>query len=35
MGKIFPKLGSKFIVDSDQKNFLPLLNMGKQIGAEK
>ena len=36
MGKIFPKLGAKYIVDSDQKNFLPLLNIGKQqSGAEK
>jgi membrane protease subunit HflK len=25
---IFPKLGNKYIVDSDQKNFLPLLNLG-------
>jgi membrane protease subunit HflK len=25
----FPKLGQKFIVDSDQKNLVPLLNMGK------
>ena len=35
MGKIFPKLGAKYIVDAEQKNFLPLLNLGKQIGAEK
>jgi len=35
MGKIFPKLGAKYIVDADQKNFLPLLNMGKQSGVEK
>jgi membrane protease subunit HflK len=32
---IFPRLGSKFIVDADQKNFLPLLNLGKETGAEK
>jgi membrane protease subunit HflK len=27
----FPKLGPKFIVDADQKNLLPLLNLGKPI----
>ncbi len=27
----FPKLGQKFIVDADQKNLLPLLNLGKPI----
>ena len=32
---LFPKLGPKYIIDSNQKNFLPLLNLGKQIGAEK
>jgi membrane protease subunit HflK len=32
---IFPRLGSKFIVDADQKNLLPLLNLGKDTGAEK
>ena len=26
---VFPKLGSKYIIDSDQKNMLPLLNLGK------
>lgn len=26
---VFPKLGQKYIVDSDQKNLLPLLNLGK------
>jgi membrane protease subunit HflK len=25
---IFPRLGTKYIIDSDQKNLLPLLNMG-------
>ncbi len=33
--KVFPKLGPKYIVDSDQKNFLPLLNMANQSGAQK
>lgn len=28
MLEIFPKLGTKFIIDSDQKNVLPFLNMG-------
>ena len=34
---VFPKLGPKFIIDSDQKNVLPLLNLnlGKQSGVEK
>jgi membrane protease subunit HflK len=30
----FPKLGEKFIIDADQKNLLPLLNLGKQKGAK-
>ena len=32
---LIPKLGPKYIIDADQKNFLPLLNIGKQIGIEK
>lgn len=32
---IFPKLGNKYIVDSDQKNLLPLLNLGPPIGGQK
>ena len=35
MGRLFPKLGPKYIIDADQKNFLPLLNIGKQSGVEK
>jgi membrane protease subunit HflK len=31
---LFPKLGPKYIIDSDQKNILPFLNLGKQ-GVEK
>ena len=27
----FPKLGQKYIIDADQKNLLPLLNLGKPI----
>ncbi|MCJ7540233.1 MAG: FtsH protease activity modulator HflK, partial [Desulfobacterales bacterium] len=27
---LLPKLGDKYIIDSDQKNVLPLLNLGKQ-----
>jgi len=27
---LFPKLGDKYIVDADQKNILPLLNIGKK-----
>jgi membrane protease subunit HflK len=33
--EIFPKLGPKFILDSDQKNVLPLLNLGNQSGIVK
>jgi membrane protease subunit HflK len=32
---LFPRLGSKYIIDADQKNVLPLLNLGKEKGAEK
>jgi membrane protease subunit HflK len=32
---LFPKLGDKFIIDANQKNLLPLLNLGKQYGAQK
>ena len=31
--EIFPKMGHKYIVDADQKNLLPLLNLGKAIGG--
>ena len=33
--QIYPKLGQKFIIDSEQKNLLPLLNLGQQGGMEK
>jgi membrane protease subunit HflK len=33
--ELLPKLGPKYIVDSDQKNLLPLLNLGKELGVEK
>jgi membrane protease subunit HflK len=32
---LFPKLGKKYIIDADQKNLLPLLNLGKEGGAQK
>jgi membrane protease subunit HflK len=32
--EIFPKMGDKYIVDADQKNVLPLLNIGKMKGGE-
>ncbi len=36
MKDLLPKLGPKFIVDQNQKNLLPLLNLGKeQQGVEK
>jgi membrane protease subunit HflK len=31
---LFPKLGEKYIIDADQKNILPLLNLGKQLGEK-
>lgn len=33
--EIFPRLGQKYIVDSNQKNLLPLLNLGNQGGEKK
>jgi membrane protease subunit HflK len=33
MKDILPKIGEKYIVDSDQKNLLPLLNLGKPKGG--
>jgi len=33
--EIFPKLGNKYIVDSDQRNFLPLLNMAPREGGKQ
>ncbi|MFO7737982.1 MAG: FtsH protease activity modulator HflK [Desulfatiglandaceae bacterium] len=35
MLEVFPKLGDKYIVDADQENLLPLLNLGKSKGADK
>ena len=32
---LFPKLGKKYIIDSDQNNVLPLLNLGNQGGVTK
>jgi membrane protease subunit HflK len=29
MKDVFPKLGNKFIIDAEQKNLLPLLNLGE------
>lgn len=33
--EILPKMGEKYIVDTEQKNFLPLLNLGKSQGGSK
>ena len=33
--ELFPKLGSKYVIDADQKNVLPLLNLGQEKGTEK
>ncbi|MFY9943424.1 MAG: FtsH protease activity modulator HflK [Desulfobacterales bacterium] len=33
--EVFPKFGSTVIIDSDQKNVLPLLNLGKEGGVVK
>lgn len=35
MSSIFPKISEKYIVDSDQSNLLPFLNLGKNRGAIK
>lgn len=35
MADLLPKLGQKYIVDSDMNNLLPLLNLGKEIGEAK
>jgi modulator of FtsH protease HflK len=32
---VFPMLGKKIIIDSDQKNLLPLLNLGNEGGRKK
>jgi len=32
---LFPRLGSKYIIDEEQKNVLPLLNLGREKGVEK
>lgn len=34
MEKVLPKMGNKYIIDSDQKNLLPFLNM-ESIGGKK
>jgi len=31
---LFPKLGAKYIIDADQNNLLPLLNLGKPLGEK-
>jgi membrane protease subunit HflK len=33
--EVFPKLGPKYIVDAEQKNLLPFLNMGQSAGGKK
>jgi modulator of FtsH protease HflK len=35
MQTILPKLEKKFFIDSEQKNFLPLLNLGTSEGVKK
>ncbi len=32
---IIPKIGSKYIIDAEQKNLLPMLNLGKLKGGKK
>jgi hypothetical protein len=32
---VYPKFGKKYIIDEDQKNVLPFLNLGNKIGVEK
>lgn len=31
---VFPKLGNKYIIDAEQQNFLPLLNLGQPKGGQ-
>jgi membrane protease subunit HflK len=31
---LFPKLGKKYIIDAQQKNLLPLLNLGQEGGGK-
>jgi len=33
--ELFPKLGKKYVIDADQKNVLPLLNLGREGGVGK
>lgn len=33
--EILPKMGEKYILDADQKNLLPLLNLGKSPGGKE
>jgi membrane protease subunit HflK len=35
MNNLFPKIGNKIIIDSDQKNILPLLNLERLTGENK
>jgi membrane protease subunit HflK len=35
MKELFPKLGKKYIIDAEQKNLLPLLNLGPQGIVDK
>ena len=35
MSEVYPKLGEKYLVDADQKNLLPLLQLGKGATAPK
>jgi membrane protease subunit HflK len=32
---LLPKMGQKYIIDADQNNVLPLLNIGKENGEQK
>jgi len=32
---LLPKLGQKYIIDAEQKNLLPLLNLGKEGGGQR
>ncbi len=33
--QVFPKLGQKYIIDAEQNNLLPLLNLGQQESVDK
>jgi hypothetical protein len=35
MGQVLPRLGSKYIIDPEQKSLLPFLNLNEKAGEKK